>query len=228
MNEKIITALDFDRYEDAVGLVDRLPEAVFFKVGLQAFLKFGDPLIAHLQKHDKKLFLDLKFNDIPNTVGGAVRSALRYSPRLLTIHLSGGGEMIRRAVEAAAGNPELTILGVTVLTSLSDADLAETGVSLSSGEAVLRLCELGLKNGLRAAVCSPLEIEPIRRRFGRDIVLVTPGIRPAWSAGDDQKRVFPPRRAVEAGSDFLVIGRPISRHPDPPQAFNMILEEISG
>lgn len=228
MKEKIITALDFDRYDDAVRLVDRLTEAVFFKVGLQAFLKFGDPLIAHLQEHRKKLFLDLKFKDIPNTVSGAVRSALRYSPRLLTIHLSGGGEMIRRAVEAAAGNPELTILGVTVLTSLSDADLAETGVSLSSREAVLRLCELGLKNGLRAVVCSPLEIEPIRRRFGRDVVLVTPGIRPAWSAGDDQKRVFPPRQAVEAGSDFLVIGRPISRHPDPPQAFNMILKEISS
>jgi orotidine-5'-phosphate decarboxylase len=227
MKDNIITALDFDRYDEAVGLVGQLPEAVFFKVGLQAFLKFGEPLIGHLQEQHKKLFLDLKFKDIPNTVYGAVRSALRYSPHFLTIHLSGGAEMIRRAVEAAAGKPGLTILGVTVLTSLSDTDLAETGSSLSTADAVLRLCELGVRSGIRAVVCSPLEIEPIRKRFGRDLLLVTPGIRPAWSAKGDQKRIFTPRRAIAAGADYLVIGRPISRHQDPAKAFSLILEEIT-
>jgi orotidine-5'-phosphate decarboxylase len=227
MKDHIITALDFDRYDEAVALVERLPEAVFFKVGLQAFLEFGEPLIGHLHAQHKKLFLDLKFKDIPNTVCGAVRSALRYSPHFLTIHLSGGAEMIRRAVEAAADKPDLTILGVTVLTSLSDTDLAQTGVSLSAAEAVLRLCELGIDSGIRAVVCSPLEIEPIRKRFGRDLLLVTPGIRPAWSAKGDQKRIFTPRQAITAGADYLVIGRPISQHPDPARAFSLILEEIT-
>jgi orotidine-5'-phosphate decarboxylase len=226
MLEKIIVALDFDRYYDAKQTVDQLEEAVFFKVGLQAFLKFGEEIVTYLINRKKKLFLDLKFKDIPNTVYGAVQSSLKYMPDFLTLHLSGGAEMIKKAVEAARAAPHLTLLGITVLTSLTDRDLEETGVRLSTSEAVLKLCDLGIKNGMQAFVCSPMEIESIRERFGNDVVLVTPGIRPQWSAKGDQKRVFTPKMAVEAGSNFLVIGRPITGAENPREAFNRILTEI--
>ena len=226
MIEKIIVALDFDRYYDAKQTVDQLEEAVFFKVGLQAFIKFGEEIITYLKNRKKKLFLDLKFKDIPNTVHGAVQSSMKYLPDFLTLHLSGGAEMIRRAVEAAKADPNLTLLGITVLTSLSDKDLEETGVHLSTEAAVLKLCELGIKNGMQSFVCSPMEIEPIRKRFGNDVVLVTPGIRPQWAAKGDQKRVFTPKMAVEAGSNFLVIGRPITGAENPGEAFRRILTEI--
>lgn len=226
MRNRIIVALDVERLTEAQNLVDRLDQAVFFKVGLQAFLAFGPELIAYLQEKGKKIFLDLKFKDIPNTVFGAVQSVLKYRPDFITIHLSGGGDMIEKARQAAAPQPGLTILGVTVLTSLSNDDLKETGISLSTEEAVLRLCELGLKRGLNAFVCSPQEIEPIRQRFGKEPVLVTPGIRPAWSEKGDQRRVFTPQLAIKAGSNYMVIGRPITASPDPADAFARILQEI--
>jgi len=225
MKERIIVALDFDRYYDAKQLVDQLEEAVFFKVGLQAFLKYGEEIITYLKIRKKRLFLDLKFKDIPNTVYGAVQSSLKYLPDFLTLHLSGGAEMIKKAVEAAKPETYLTLLGITVLTSLTDKDLEETGVHLSTEDEVLKLCELGIANGMKAFVCSPMEIEPIRKRFGNDVVLVTPGIRPQWSTKGDQKRVFTPKMAVGAGSNFLVIGRPITRAENPGEAFNRILTE---
>jgi orotidine-5'-phosphate decarboxylase len=226
--EKIITALDFDRLHDAQRVVDELPGAVHFKVGLESFLKFGEEIVAYLHNRKKKLFLDLKFKDIPNTVYGAVKASIRYLPEFVTIHLTGGAAMIREAVEAANQSPGLTLLGVTVLTSLSDEDLKQTCMAMPAEEAVLRLCELGLTNGVRSFVCSPLEIAPIRKRFGSDVTLVTPGIRPQWAAAGDQKRVFTPRMAVDAGSDFLVIGRPVTRADNPSEAFARILEEITG
>lgn len=226
VKEKIIIALDFDHYEDAKKCVDQLEEAVFFKVGLQAFLEYGHLVISYLKNKNKKLFLDLKFKDIPNTVFGAVKSSFIYHPDFLTIHVSGGAEMIKKALEAAGKIPGLTLLGVTILTSLSDQDLEETGITLSTEDAVLKLCELGLNNGLNSFVCSPLEIEPIRERFGNDLVLVTPGIRPQWAAKGDQKRVFTPKMAVDAGSNYLVIGRPITKNENPSEAFNRILAEI--
>lgn len=228
LKEKIIVALDFAGYDQAKVCVDQLEEAVFFKVGLQAFLEYGHLIISYLKNKNKKLFLDLKFKDIPNTVFGAVKSSFSHEPDLLTIHVSGGGEMIKKALEAAQKKPGLTILGVTVLTSLSGKDLEETGINLSTEDEVLKLCELGLNNGLNAFVCSPLEIEPIRKRFGNDVVLVTPGIRPHWAAKGDQKRVFTPKMAVDAGSNYLVIGRPITQSDNPAGAFNRILEEITA
>ncbi len=226
MKERIIVALDFNRYYDAKRLVDQLPGAPFFKVGLQAFLKYGEEIVTYLKTREKKLFLDLKFKDIPNTVYGAVKSSGRYLPDFLTIHLTGGAEMIKQAVEASKDSPGLTLLGITILTSLSDNDLRETGMDLSTESAVLKLCELGLNNGLKSFVCSPMEIEPIHKRFGSDVVLVTPGIRPQWAAIGDQKRVFTPKMAITAGSSFLVIGRPISQSEKPQEAFDKILAEI--
>jgi orotidine-5'-phosphate decarboxylase len=226
MKNKIIVALDVDKLSEARGLVDSLKDAVFFKVGLQSYLSFGDQLISHLKDKNKKLFLDLKFKDIPNTVYGAVKSSLKYSPDFLTIHLSGGAEMIKKAVEASSESPGLKILGVTVLTSLGQQDLQDTGINLSPRDEVLKLCELGLKNGLNSFVCSPLEIEPIKERFGKDVVLVCPGIRPQWSVKGDQKRVFTPKMAIDAGSNYMVIGRPIIKDTHPHNAFHKILEEI--
>ncbi len=226
MKDRIIIALDTDSYQEATMLVDLLPDAVIFKIGLQAFLKFGTPIIDYLKSKNKKVFLDLKFKDIPNTIYGAIKSCLKFSPFMTTIHLSGGGEMIQQAVEAARDEPNLTVLGVTVLTSLSDEDLMETGMALSTEEVVLKLCDLGIRNGVKGLVCSPREVESIRNKFGRDIILVTPGIRPVWSARGDQKRVFTPRMAIEKGSDYLVIGRPITKSNNPRDAFKKILEEI--
>jgi orotidine-5'-phosphate decarboxylase len=227
LQEKIIIALDYDNFEDTKKCIDQLESAVFFKVGLQAFVEFGHEAINYLHSKNKKLFLDLKFKDIPNTVYGAVKSSLKYQPDFLTIHAGGGAEMIKQALEAAKERPNLTILGVTVLTSLSEKDLEETGIFLTTEAAVLKLCELGLKNGLKAFVCSPLEIEPIKKRFGKDVILVTPGIRPQWSVKGDQKRVFTPEMAVKAGSNYLVIGRPITQHENPNEAFNQILQDIN-
>lgn len=226
MKDKIIIALDFDNLDSAKKLVDDLNDAIFFKVGLLPFLKFGNEIISYLKSKDKKLFLDLKFKDIPNTVYWAVKSSLKYSPYFLTIHLTGGAEMIKKSIEASKTKNNLTILGVTILTSLSSNDLIDIGVELSVEDTVLKLCELGLKNGLKSFVCSPLEIESIRERFGKDITLVTPGIRPDWSEKGDQKRVFTPKMAIQKGADFLVIGRPITQNRNPSKAFKLILQEI--
>ncbi|MEN8154693.1 MAG: orotidine-5'-phosphate decarboxylase [Acidobacteriota bacterium] len=229
MRDRIIIALDFDRFEVAKNLVGKLEDAVFFKVGLQAYIKYGDQILTYLKKKKKKIFLDLKFKDIPNTVFWAVKSSLKYDPDFLTIHLSGGREMVEKAILAASEKPGLKVLGVTVLTSLGDEDLKETGVSLDTESAVLKLCEMGIKAGLTSFVCSPKEIEPIKKNFGRDITLVTPGIRPKWASGKgDQKRVFTPEMAVEAGSDYIVVGRPITASKDPVGAFGVILNEITS
>lgn len=226
MKDKIIIALDFDNLDVTKKLIDDLNDAIFFKVGLLPFLKFGNEIISYLKSKDKKLFLDLKFKDIPNTIYWAVKSSLKYSPDFLTIHLTGGAEMIKKSIEASKTKNNLTILGVTILTSLSKNDLIDIGVELSVEDTVLKLCELGLKNSLKSFVCSPLEIEPIKKRFGKDITLVTPGIRPDWFEKGDQKRVFTPKMAIQKGADFLVIGRPITQNKNPLKAFKSILQEI--
>lgn len=226
MNDRIIIALDVDNFNEAKSLVKKLPEARYFKVGLQAYLEFGEKITQYLHEQNRLLFLDLKFMDIPNTVKGAVEAVLRHNPRFLTVHLFGGGEMVKAAVEASEESGYCTILGVTVLTSLNKANLDDFGISNSVEDTVLRLCETGLKNGISSFVCSPLEIDPIRERFGKSVKLVTPGIRPDWSVKGDQKRVFTPSMAISAGADFLVIGRPITQHSSPQQAFDMIVDEI--
>lgn len=228
MRERIIVALDFDRYEVAASLVETLKEAEFYKVGLQAYLKYGPEILRLLKQKKKNVFLDLKFKDIPNTVFWAVKSAIMWEPRFLSVHLSGGREMLNKAVLSARDSENTRILGVSVLTSFSDADLAETGLKMTSEEAVMMLCSLGVESGLDSFVCSPLEIRPLREKFRGQIRLVTPGIRPHWAAKGDQKRVFTPRMAVEAGADYLVIGRPITASKDPAGAFTVILNEISG
>ena len=227
MTEKIIIALDFEHFLQAKQAVEGLSAAVFFKVGLQGFLEYGDAIVAKLREKGKKLFLDLKFHDIPNTVYGAVNSALKYEPDFLSIHLAGGKTMVQKALEAASRRPGLTILGVTVLTSLADSDLLVMGMAPPLTDRVLQLVEMGLEVGVKGFVCSPQEIATLRQRFGRDIILVTPGIRPQWAEKGDQKRVFTPQMAVAAGSDYLVIGRPITQDSDPASAFRRIVAAIA-
>ena len=229
---RIIIALDVQTKEEGLALVGRLKDARTFKVGLELFTAEGPALFRKLKALRKDIFLDLKLHDIPNTVAGAVRSAFKHGVRMMTIHTSGGREMMAKAAEAAkaaaeAGQgPRPLLLGVTVLTSLKGNDLEEVGLGSDVASQVLRLAGLAKAAGLDGVVCSPQEIEVLRREYGRDLIIVTPGIRPVWAAAQDQKRIMTPAEAVAKGADYLVIGRPITGAPSPNDAFLKVVEEL--
>lgn len=217
----------------AVELVRRVAGAVsFFKVGLELFTRGGPGVLDQIREAAGsggcRLFLDLKLHDIPNTVAGAVRSAAALGVDLLTLHLGGGGAMVRAAVAAAPAG--LDLLGVSVLTSSDAATLREIGVVDEVEAQVLRLAALGVENGLTGVVASPLETAALRQRFGGGLRIVTPGVRPADRTGppDDQRRVMTPGDAIRAGADYLVVGRPISGQPDPRAAAERIAEEMAA
>jgi len=193
------------------------------KLGLEFFAANGPEAVRPLAGA-APLFLDLKLHDIPNTVAGAVRAALRLEPLLLTLHCAGGLAMMQAAVAAAEGRTRL--LGVTVLTSLGDDDLDSVGQRGPAAEQARRLAALARRAGLAGIVCSPHEVAVLRADCGPDFLLVVPGIRPASSGADDQKRVMTPREAIDAGADYLVIGRPITAAPDPAAAARAIAAEI--
>jgi len=221
-------ALDVPTDDAACKLIDDLGDAVrFYKVGLQLFTKYGIPLVERVKATGAKVFLDLKFHDIPNTVQHAVRSACEIGVDMTTIHLCGGGKMIAAAVTGAGADPVL-LLGVTVLTSSSRETLQEVGVHGAVEDEVLRLAKLGAENGIRGVVASPQEITLLRQIFGKALKIVTPGVRPEWAAANDQQRMMTPHAAVAAGADYLVIGRPITAHASPKDAARMIAEEIGG
>jgi orotidine-5'-phosphate decarboxylase len=224
--EKIIVALDVPTETEALTLMMQLSgEVGAFKIGLQRYTADG-PALVRAASPFGAVFLDLKLHDIPNTVARAVESACGLGVRMLTIHLSGGGEMIRAAVEAR--KTDMLLLGVTVLTSSNDATLQETGVFGPTAEQVLRLANLGVDNGIDGLVASPQEARILRHEFGDKIKIVTPGIRPHGSEAGDQKRIASPREAVEAGADYLVIGRPITGAADPKAAVRSIAAEIAA
>jgi orotidine-5'-phosphate decarboxylase len=229
---RVIIALDVKSREEAYDLAAGLREAVVFKVGLELFTAEGPALFKKFKALRKDIFLDLKLHDIPNTVAGAVASGMRHGVRMMTIHASGGREMMTKAAErareaaAAANAPRPVLLGVTVLTSLKGPDLTEVGMDADVQAQVRRLAGLAKAAGLDGVVCSPQEIEVLRRDFGRELLIVTPGIRPAWAAAQDQKRIMTPAEAVAKGADYLVIGRPVTGAPDPREAFLRVVEEI--
>jgi len=224
--EKIIVALDVASKKDALRLTEQLREQIsFFKIGLQLYTAEGPEIVRAVLAEGVKVFLDLKLHDIPNTVARAVESAAGLGVQMLTIHLSGGSEMIRAAIAARKGN--LSIFGVTVLTSAGEDTLLETGISDRMDAQVGRLGRLGVANGIVGIVASPREAKLLRAEFGDRIKIVVPGIRPAWSQAGDQKRISTPREAIEAGADYLVIGRPITSHPKPCEAVTLILSELS-
>ena len=222
-SDKIILALDVPSEKEAMRLVTELhSDVAMFKVGLQLYTTAGAGIVGAISLVSR-IFLDLKLHDIPNTVGKAVESAGTRGVEMLTIHLSGGSEMVRAAT-AAKG--KTLILGVTVLTSSNEQTLRETGISEKIDEHVLRLAKLGVENGIDGIVASPHEIKPLRAEFGNRIKIIVPGIRPTWAEPGDQKRFMTPRQAIEAGADYLVIGRPITAHKNPKEALERILEEI--
>jgi orotidine-5'-phosphate decarboxylase len=228
--EKIIIALDAQTKREALSLVQQLPKAKIFKVGLTLFASEGPPLLREIQKLGKKIFLDLKLHDIPHQIGGAVTAAMGHHIHMMTLHASGGSEMMAKAAEAAAnhsGDSRPLLLAVTVLTSLKQEQLKEIGMDDRVDEQVLRLARLAKKNGMDGVVCSPQEIDLIKGEFGQDFLVVSPGIRPEWAAAQDQKRILTPAKAISKGVDYMVIGRPITQAPGPAEAFLKIEEELN-
>jgi orotidine-5'-phosphate decarboxylase len=225
--DKIIVALDVASAEQARELVQQLGSQVgWFKVGLQLFTS-GPAIIEEIKAGGAKVFLDLKFHDIPNTVRQAVRSACALGADMLTIHLCGGLEMCRAAIEGRADWSTL-LLGVTMLTSQNDQTLAEVGIKATVAEQVLLLATLAKAAGIGGLVASPHEVRALRDQFGSHFTIVTPGVRPAGTNPGDQRRVMTPSEALKAGSDHLVIGRAITAAADPVAALNGILEEMEA
>lgn len=225
---RVIVALDFEREPDALALVERLdPNRCRLKVGKEMFTRNGPQLVEKLVDKGYDVFLDLKFHDIPNTVAGACRSAAELGVWMINVHTLGGRKMMeaaRDAIDKCSSRPEL--IGVTILTSMGESDIAEVGLAGSPADNVQRLASLAHQSGLDGVVCSPKEVAMLRTSIGNEFSLVTPGIRPAWAEKGDQTRITTPADAVRLGSDYLVIGRPITGADDPLQALSKIEKEL--
>ncbi len=225
---KLMLALDLPDRKSALEILAKLRGNLeWVKIGLQMYLAYGSDFVREVADMGFKIFLDLKLYDIPNTVASAVKSLKGLPISMLTIHTSGGREMMERALEAAKEtNPDLLLLGVTVLTSFDENGLGETGVALPPAKQVEKLALLAADCGMKGLVCSPLEIEALRKIIPSDVNLVTPGIRPAGSDTNEQKRVMTPALAAEVGSNFIVVGRPILKADDPAKAAQAIIDEL--
>jgi len=224
--DKIIVALDVPTRQKALELVEQLrAEISFFKIGLQLYTAEGPEIVRAVLATGAKVWLDLKLYDIPNTVARAVESASTLGVQMLTIHLTGGSEMIRAATAARTGGTLL--LGVTVLTSSTEQALREIGITDSVEDQVIRLAELGVQAGIDGVVASPHEIKTLRREFGDRIKIAVQGIRPSWADPGDQKRFMTPGEALKAGADYIGIGRPITGHAQPHEAVRKVIEELS-
>jgi orotidine-5'-phosphate decarboxylase len=230
--DKLIVALDFDAKQKALDMIRMLEDDVdFFKVGLELFLASKGEVVDYLHNKGKKVFLDLKFMDIPNTVAGAAREAAKMGVFMFNVHTPGGKQMMvsaREAVEqaVAGGGQKPLLIGVTVLTSLDQDDLAQLGVSKNLKDLVLDRAILTKEAGLDGAVASPREATEIARICGSKFLSVCPGIRPAWAVSGDQKRIMTPLEAINCGADYLVVGRPITQAEDPAENARKILAEM--
>ena len=234
-DDRLIAALDVPTRAAAEQLVTRLGDSVsFYKVGMELFYALGGDIVTWLKEQEKKVFLDLKLHDIPNTVGNGLCSLLRLRPDILNVHTAGGLRMMKAAREvlhAAAdreGIPCPKLIGVTVLTSMDAEDWAGLGHTGEIADAVLRRAKLAQEAGLDGVVASPAETEEIRRACGEDFLIVTPGIRPAGVSHDDQRRVMTPAGAIRAGASQIVIGRAIYAAEDPRMAAERILKEMEA
>ena len=228
--DRLIVALDVYSASDAQRLVQALgPTVSTYKVGNQLFTSEGPALVRELIAAGKKVFLDLKFHDIPNTVAGAVRTAAGLGISMLTVHAAGGSAMLRAAVEAAnqSSKPPI-VLAVTVLSSLSDAALQETGIAARAVDHALVLATLAQNCGCHGVVASAHEARVIRQDLGAGFLIVTPGVRPSGWGKDDQARVSTPSQAIAAGADYLVVGRPVIGAPDPRRAAEEIITDIAS
>lgn len=230
MGSHLLVALDFPDPDSAWLLASRLdPQQCRLKVGFELFVASGPGFVERLVEAGFGVFLDLKFHDIPNTVRAAVAAAGRLGVWMVNVHASGGRPMLEAAMEAALSlSSPPKVVAVTVLTSMGEEELAQTGVTASPRDQVLRLATLSRAAGLDGIVCSAMEAEALRAAFGPEFILVTPGIRPSGRALQDQKRVMTPARAVGVGADYLVVGRPITRAEDPQAMVAAILSEIQS
>ena len=232
--ERVIVPLDVSSEGAAIALIDQLPNVTFWKVGLELFVSSGAAILTALKARQKRIFLDLKFHDIPNTVAGACAAAACHGVELLTLHATNGKEALQAAQQAAeagaaaAGQPTPKLLAITLLTSLTARSLAfELKVPLELPEYVLHMALLAKEAGLAGAVCSPQEAAQLRQLCGDDFLLVCPGVRPTWADAKDQRRTVTPAAALKAGADYLVIGRPVTAAADPVAAFERICEELA-
>ena len=229
MTSKIIVALDYEKESDALALVDQIdPNLCRLKVGKEMFTTLGINFVKQLHQRHFDVFLDLKYHDIPNTVARAVRSAADLGVWMVDLHASGGLRMMEEAkrILEPYGKDAPLLIAVTVLTSMEDLDLLQIGINASPMEQVLRLAHLTQRAGLDGVVCSPQEVEILRNACGEEFKLVTPGIRPTGADFGDQRRVMTPTAAIRAGSDYLVIGRPITKADNPVEILRSINASI--
>lgn len=233
--ERIIVPLDVSSEAEAFDLIQKLPQVTFWKVGLELFVSTGATVVQQLKAEGKRVFLDLKLHDIPNTMAGACRAAGKYGVDLMTVHATAGPEALAAACLAveqgaiAAGQAVPNLIAVTVLTSITGRSLSlNLKVSLELSDYALQMALMAQENGLSGCVCSPQEAALLRQCCGQNWLLVCPGVRPTWAQKGDQQRVMTPSQAVDSGATYLVIGRPITQSPDPADAFQRICEELSA
>ena len=231
--DRLIVALDVDAKEKALSLIEKLKaEVKIFKIGSELFTSCGPSMVEEAQRAGAKIFLDLKFHDIPNTAAKSAIAATRLGVFIFNVHALGGSDMMKKAAEAAADESKRLkiakpkIIAVTVLTSMDENSLKKIGINDNMEKQVLKLAELAKNASLDGVVASPSEVKLIRRALGDEFIIVTPGVRPEWAAANDQKRVATPREAIDNGADFIVVGRPIIEAPDPLAAAKRVLEEI--
>ena len=234
VDRQIIVPLDVSTPAAALALVDQLPQVSFWKVGLELFISAGPSIIEELKVRNKRVFLDLKLHDIPNTMAGACAAATRYGVDLLTLHAAAGQVALETALAAAQTEATATdtplplIVAVTLLTSISSEALAtELRVPLNPTDYTLQMALLAQSTGLGGVVCSPQEVGQLRRFLPADFALVCPGVRPTWASANDQQRTLTPAQALQAGATYLVIGRPITASPNPAAAFQRIIDECA-
>lgn len=234
--DKLIVALDVPNLDSALNLMEKLQgEVKFFKVGLQLFTAEGPEVVRQITRQGGQVFLDLKFHDIPNTVMEAGERAANLGVYMYNVHAAGGLEMMKKTKERTVqvakelGFPQPLVIAVTVLTSMNQETLnQEVGIGRTVEEQVVAWAKLAKAAGLDGVVASSQEVKAIRQACGSDFLLVTPGIRPVWAAANDQKRIMTPREAIKAGSDFIVVGRPITGAKDPREAAKKVLEEMEA
>ncbi|MBO4619596.1 MAG: orotidine-5'-phosphate decarboxylase [Victivallales bacterium] len=223
---RLMVALDVPELNLALELVDRLGDQVeWYKVGKQLFTHYGPMVLKELKSCGRKVFLDMKFHDIPNTVAQAIRSAALIGADIINVHASGGPAMLAAAAEAGRETGK-TVIAVTVLTSMDAEQLQALGIQATPAEQVLRLARLTQAAGLPGVVCSALELPMLRREFGPNFLTLVPGIRPAGAAAGDQKRIMTPAQAAAAGANYIIVGRPIVAAPDPATAAQAVLAEL--
>jgi orotidine-5'-phosphate decarboxylase len=230
---QLVVALDVPTAADAERLVDELYELdVIFKVGLESLYGYGDRIFAHMEARDVRHFIDAKLHDIPRTAAAAARQLVRQGTHIINVHAAGGNDMMRAVTDGVAeraselGMTAPHVFAVTMLTSIGAEDLNELGFRGGLGENAMRLAALSRDAGCSGVICSAHEVRDLKRYFGEDFLTLTPGIRPAGAAHADQKRVTTPREAVDAGSDYLVVGRPVTEAPDALEAAKTILAEM--